>query len=281
MNIKICIVLIILQFFTIGANAQVEYLRLSPAQKITQRIGATDIELEFSRPQMKGRVIFGDVVPYDKMWRTGANENTKISFDHRVKIGDTEVAEGTYALITKPGKKSWEIFLYTDTKNLDVPNPIDSSKLTYLTTVESYELQNQQETLVINIYDITETFANIGISWERTAVKIPITFYTSEAMEKMIEREFKQNIFDYSIGAAYYYQRGIQLEKAKKLQELSMELRDKPSSLAYNDYGKILQKLGELDKAIEAFEYSLKLAEESKNEYLIGENQKILNELKK
>ena len=273
-------IIIVLICTTITLNGQVEYLRLSPSQKIIQRVGATDVEIEFSRPQVKGRVIFGDLVPYDKLWRTGANENTKISFDHRVKIGETEVLNGTYALITKPKRKSWDIFLYTDTNNLDVPNPIDSSKLIYLTTVESYELEEPQETLVINIYDITETSANLGISWDRTAVKIPISFHTREAMEKMIEEEFKKNIFDYSIAAAYYSQRDIELERAKELQELSIKLRDKPSTWAYNDYGKILQKLGEIENAIEAFEYSLKLAIESNNEYLIEENRRILSEIK-
>ena len=267
-------------FCAITLNGQVEYLRLSPSQKIIQRVGATDVEIEFSRPQMKGRVVFGELVPYGKLWRTGANENTKISFNHRVKIGETEVSQGTYALITKPKRKSWDIFLYTDTNNLDVPNPIDSTKLIHLTTVESYQLENLQETLVLNFYDLTETSANLGISWERTAVKIPILFYTREAMEKMIEEEFKKNIFDYSIAAAYYSQRDIELEKAKELQELSMNLRDKPSAWAYNDYGKILQKLGEIENAIEAFQFSLKLSKESKNEYLIAENTRSLNELK-
>lgn len=261
-------------------NAQVEYLRLSPNQKIIQRVGATDIELEFSRPQMKGRVIFGNLVPYDTFWRTGANENTIVSFNHRVKIGATEVPKGTYSLITKPKKTSWEIYLYTDTNHLDVPDPIDRSKLIYLTTVDSYPLQRVQETLVINIYDITETTANLGISWEQTGVKIPITLYTREAMEKMIEKEIKQNSFDFSIAASYYYQRDIELEKARELQELSIKLRDKPSAWAYHDYGKILQKLKEKENAIEAFETSLKLAEEDKNEYLINENKKILNTLK-
>lgn len=267
-------------FCAITLNGQVEYLRLSPSQKIIQRVGATDVEIEFSRPQMKGRVVFGELVPYGKLWRTGANENTKISFNHRVKIGETEVSQGTYALITKPKRKSWDIFLYTDTNNLDVPNPIDSTKLIHLTTVESYQLENLQETLVLNFYDLTETSANLGISWERTAVKIPILFYTREAMEKMIEEEFKKNVFDYSIAAAYYSQRDIELEKAKELQELSMNLRDKPSAWAYNDYGKILQKLGEIENAIEAFQFSLKLSKESKNEYLIAENTRSLNELK-
>lgn len=274
------ILILLIQLFALDTIAQVEYLRLSPAQKIVQRVGATDIELEFSRPQIKGRIIFGDLVPYDTFWRTGANENTKIFFDHRVRIGETEVAEGSYALITKPKKKSWDIFLYTDTNNLDVPNPIDSAKLMYLTTVKTYELQKPQETLVINIYDITETSANLGISWEKTSVKIPISFYTKEAMEKMIEREFDKNIFDYSIAAAYYAQRDIELEKAKELQEISIKLRDEPSAWAYNDYGKILQKLGEISNAIEAFEYSLQLAQKSQNNYLINENKKILKKLK-
>lgn len=78
---------------------------------------------------MKERVVFRELVPYGKLWRTGANENTKISFSHRVKIGEPEILEGSYALITLPEKKSWIIFLYTDTNNLDVPNPIDSIKI--------------------------------------------------------------------------------------------------------------------------------------------------------
>ena len=254
------IIIFFFQILSSQTSGQVEYLRLSPAQKISQRVGQTNIDLEFSRPQMKGRVIFGDLVPYNKLWRTGANENTKISFDHRVKIGNTEVSKGTYALLTKPMKSSWEIYLYSDTNNLDVPNPIDSSKLYYLTTVDSYQLPHPQETLVINIYDITETTANLGISWERTAVKVPIHFFTREAMEKKIQEEFNKNILDYSIAAAYYSQRGINLEKAKELQELSIELRDKPSAWAYNGYGQILRKLGEINNAVKAFEYSLKLS---------------------
>ena len=98
-------------------------------------------------------------------------------------------------------------------------------------------------------------------------------------MEAMIDKEFKQNIFDYGIAASYYYQRDIELIKAKKLQELSMELRDKPSAWAYNDYGNILRKLGETDNAIKAYKQSLKLAEESDNDYLIQENQKALSEI--
>ena len=264
---------------TLTLDGQVEYLRLSPSQKIIQRVGMTNVEIEFSRPQMKGRQVFGQLVPYNQMWRTGANENTKISFDHRVRIGDIDVAKGTYNLLTLPKMTSWDIYLYTTTDHLDVPDPIDSTKLIYLTTVPSYQLEDPQETLVINIYDITETSANLGISWEHTDVKIPISFYTNEAMEKMIEREFKQNIFDYSIAASYYSQRNMNLEKAKMLMKLSIDLRDVPSAWAHHEYAIILKKLGELKEAKENLEYSLQLAKKTGNTNLTEENQKLLNEL--
>ena len=270
-----------IQTFCVAATAQLEYLRLSPAQTITQRVGVTTVTLEFSRPQRKGRQIFGGLVPYGQLWRTGANENTKISFDYRVRIGETELPKGTYALLTLPQPTSWDIYVYTDTNNLDVPDPIDSTKLIYLTTVKPYELPAPEETLVINIYDITETSANLGISWARAAVKVPLTFYTRAAMEDKIATTFRQNALDYSIAAAYYAQRGLELEKAKALQELSMELREQPSAWAYHDDGIILQKLGEQQAAARAFMRSLQLAQTTQNEYLIEENQKRLDELKK
>jgi len=262
--------------FTLISHAQVEYLRLSPSQKIIQRVGATDVTIEFSRPQMKGRTIFGALVPYDKMWRTGANENTKVTFSHRVKIGETEVPKGSYALMTKPNKTYWDIYLYSETNHLDVPNPIDSTKLIYLTRVDAKPLNQLEETLVINLYDLTETSANLGISWEYTSINIPIEFYTREAMELAIEKEMRQNIFDFSIAASYYHQRGIELEKAKKLQELAMELRDEPNPWDHNNYGIILYKLGEKEEALSMIKKSLELSQKTQNEYLIQENQKLI-----
>lgn len=274
------IIAIILLFSFSQAHGQLKYLSLSPLQKIEQRIGATDVKLEFSRPQMKGRKIFGELVPYGKMWRTGANDNTKISFNFSVKIGATDIEAGTYALFTKPNIDEWEVYFYTDTNNLDIPSPIDSSKLIYLTTVKVETEEKPEETLTINFYDITESFANLGIKWENTEVKIPIQFFTREAMEKAINEEFRQNALDYATAAAYYYERGIELEKARQLQELSIELREKPSPWAYNSYGIILNKLGKKREAIEAIEYSLKLAEETRNDYLIKENKRLLEEIK-
>ena len=81
----------------------------SPFQKIEQKVGLTDVTLEYSRPSMKGRAIYGGLVPYDKLWRTGANANTKITFSDDVMIGETELKAGSYAIFTKPGMSSWEV----------------------------------------------------------------------------------------------------------------------------------------------------------------------------
>ncbi|MEO1516274.1 MAG: DUF2911 domain-containing protein [Bacteroidota bacterium] len=264
--------------WTLVGFSQVEYLRLSPSQKIIQRIGATDVTLEFSRPQMKGRKIFGQLVPYEKLWRTGANENTTISFSHRVRIGTTKVAKGTYALMTKPRREQWDIYLYTETNHLDIPDPIDSVKLIYLTTVAVQPLAEPEETLVINLYDITEQSCQLGIQWEKTRVNVPITFYTREAMELAMEREMKQNILDFAIAASYYHQRDIELATAKKFQELAMELRGQPNAWDHHSYGIILYKMGESAKGLEHLRMSLEMAQASENDYLIRENKRLMAE---
>ena len=174
-------------------------------------------------------------------------------------------------------EKAWEIYFYTSTDNLDIPNPIHSSKLIYLHMVESKSLAEMQNTLTINLYDLTEDSASLGISWERTAVRIPISFYTREVMEAFISKELERNALDYSIAAAYYFERGIELEKAKVLQELSIESREQPSAWSYHSYGQILHKLGEQDKAIDAIRYSLQLAKDSEDSYLVEENEKLLH----
>ncbi len=261
-------------------KSQVEYLRLSPTQTLEQRVGMTDIKLKYARPQLKGRKIFGHLVPFNEMWRTGANENTTISFSHRVRIGDVEVEAGKYAIFTKPAVDKWEIFIYTDTNNLDVPNPIDSSKLIYLSSVASMRMENKAETLTINFYDLTEDSAKLGIAWEFTRVLVPISFYTREAMEKQIEKEFRQNIFDYSIAASYYQDRDIELVKAKKLRELVMALKEESNAWDHHSYGVVLMKLGMKEEALQHLSRSMEKARESNNTYLIEENSKLLEKLK-
>ena len=96
---------------SIGIHAQVKTPQPSPFSKVEQKVGLTDVTLEYSRPSMKGRTIFGDLVPFGKLWRTGANASTKITFDTSAVIDGQELKAGTYAIYTIPNKESWEVYL--------------------------------------------------------------------------------------------------------------------------------------------------------------------------
>ncbi len=112
---KKTILSLFLAAFAFSATAQINTPAPSPSQKIEQKVGLTDVTLEYSRPGMKGRTIFGDLIPFDKVWRTGANQNTKITFSTDVTIDGKALKKGTYAVYTKPGKQSWDvIFVFWD-----------------------------------------------------------------------------------------------------------------------------------------------------------------------
>lgn len=227
---------------------------------------------------MKGRKIFGGLVPYDQLWRTGANENTTIRFSHRVDIGSQTIEAGTYALQTLPGRRSWKFYLYRDTNYFDVPMELDSAKLIYLDEVPVQFLDTPEQTFTINIYDITETSASLGVSWENVSVRVPIQFHTREAMEAHMQEELDQNIMDYVIAASYYRERGIELEKAKLLTELAMSLRDEPSPWDQRAMGITMMKLGDRDAAKKYFIQGLEMATAIDHQYLV---ELIREELKK
>lgn len=126
---KKLILLVCVGLFSLGANAQIETPAPSPFQKIEQKVGLTDVTLEYSRPSVKGRKIFGGLVPYDKLWRTGANANTKVTFGDDVTIGGKSVKAGTYAIFTKPGTSSWEVIFYSDASNWGTPREWDDMKV--------------------------------------------------------------------------------------------------------------------------------------------------------
>ena len=137
---------------------------------------------------MKGRAIFGDLVPFDKVWRTGANANTKITFSDNVKVGDSEVKKGTYALFTKPGKSSWEVYLYSDTNNWGTPEKWDDSKVVAKVMVTPTKLPISMETFLITVGNVTNNGAAVQMIWENTLVSFDVEVPTKETVEKSIEK---------------------------------------------------------------------------------------------
>ena len=123
--------LLLICFLAAGVTmqAQIETPQPSPSAKLEQKVGLTDVTVEYSRPAMRGRTIFGDLVPYGQLWRTGANANTKITFSDNVTIGDTSLKAGTYAVFVKPTAKMWEVIFYTDSSNWGTPGEWDEAKV--------------------------------------------------------------------------------------------------------------------------------------------------------
>lgn len=144
--------------------------KASPFSKIVQTVGLTDVTIEFSRPGMKGRTIFGDLVPFGKVWRTGANENTKITFSKDVTFSGKTLKAGTYALYTTPNKESWDFIFYTDATNWGTPKQWDESKVALKVSSKVLTMPVKIETFTITFDDLTTTSGVLGLLWEDTYV---------------------------------------------------------------------------------------------------------------
>ncbi|MDP5082489.1 MAG: DUF2911 domain-containing protein, partial [Winogradskyella sp.] len=144
-----------------SVNAQIETPQPSPFTKIEQKVGLTDVTLEYSRPSMKGRAVFGNLVPYGKLWRTAANKNTIITFSDAVTVDGQTLKAGSYAIFTTPNEKSWEVIFYTDTENWGTPQKWDDAKVAAKTTVETISLPMNVETFTIGFDDLTSSSAHI------------------------------------------------------------------------------------------------------------------------
>lgn len=255
--------------------SQVRRPKKSFLQKTEQRVGLTDIKLEYYRPSMKGRVIFDELVKYGELWRTGANKNSIITFSKPVKIDGKELNAGSYAIYTKPNKATWEIYFYTDIENWGIPKNWDSKKIALKTSASTFELNRDIQTLSINIDNIKESSANLGIMWERTYISIPIEFGFKKILEESTKKELRRNATDFHVAAVNYHERNYDLEQSKVWMEKAIYLREKPKFWDYREYSVILSKLEKYKEAIKAAEYCIELSKKLGDE---GENAINLSE---
>jgi hypothetical protein len=156
--------------FSLTAQAQLKTPAPSPLQSIKQTFALSEIGIEYSRPSAKGRVVFGDVVPFGKIWRTGANSATKITFGEDVKVEGQNVAAGTYALYSIPNKDNWELMLYKDLALGGNTGEYKKENELMRFSVKPSSLTEKVETFEINIANITSSSSNIELRWENTRV---------------------------------------------------------------------------------------------------------------
>lgn len=276
---KNLLVLTAFVFASLSLEAQIETPAPSPFSKVEQKVGLTDVTLEYSRPAMRDRTIFGDLVPYDKLWRTGANANTKITFGDDVTIADKEVAAGTYSVFTKPGKASWEIILYTDTEG-GVPKELDESKIAVKTTSEVYPLPMNIETFTMGFDDLESGSAVLGIMWENVYVPLKIEVPTEKMVSKSIETTMAGSPKgdDYYTAAVYYLESDKDIKKAQEWMGKAMEMTDEPAFWQLRQQSLIEAKAGDTKAAIKTAKESLAKAKEAGNDDYVKMNTDSLKE---
>lgn len=278
---KKILLLLCVTLVSFSMEAQINTPAPSPASTLAQTVGLTDVTVEYSRPSMRGRTIFGDLVPYDKLWRTGANGYTLITFGDDVKIDGQDVKAGTYSIFTKPGADSWEVFFYTDTQGGGTPRDWDDSKVVAKTTAKVYPMPEGMpvETFTITIDDLTNNGATLGLLWEKVYVGVKFEVPTDAAVSKNIDRVLNgPGAGDYYAAAVYYSSTGKDINKAKEWMDKAMAMNEKPAFWQLRQQSLIQAKAGDKKAAIATAKESLAAAEEAGNADYVKMNKDSLKE---
>jgi len=272
MKIKLLALIIVSTTFTI--QAQIKTPQLSPTTKIEQKVGLTDITLEYSRPSKRGRIIVGDLVPYGKKWRTGANANTKITFSTNVVIDGKTLKKGTYAIYTIPNKNSWEVFFYNDATNWGLPKKWDESKVALKTKVNVRDVPNFIETFTISFDNLADLEScNLTITWENVAVPLKISVPTEKIAMKSIEKVMAgPSAGDYFSAASYYYDTGKNKKQALKWVDEAIKMNPEAFWM-YRKKSMIQADLGNKKGAITTAKISMDLAQKAGNDDYVKMNR--------
>jgi hypothetical protein len=269
MKKSLLIVVIALMF--LAAEAQVQTPAPSPAGSVSSTIGLTDVKIEYSRPRLKGRKVFGekDVMhPYGTIWRTGANSGTKITFSDDVKVEGIAVPKGEYLIFTWPGATEWTVSLYKDVKLGGNTDGYDKAQDAANFKVKSEKLPNKVETFTISIDDIAEDnkSGKVSLAWENTVVRFTIGVDYDAKVMKSIEANTKVAPGNYANAAVYYAENGKDLNQA--LAWINEAIKANPKAFWWvHQKAKIQAKMGDAKGARETANASITLAKENGNDF--------------
>jgi len=260
--------------------AQIETPAPSPSAKFEQKVGLTDITIEYSRPSVKGRKIFGDLEPFGGIWRTGANKNTIITFSDDVMIAGQAVKAGSYAMFTKLNSATqWDVMFYTDTENWGAPSEWDDSKVVATAKVDVMQMPMSIETLTIDINNITATGGTIDMIWETSYAVIPFTVPTDKIVSSAIVKAMAgPSANDYYAAADYYLTSGKDAAQAKVWIDKAMTMIEKPGFWQVRKQSLIYAAAGDKKGAIELAKKSMAGAKEAGNQNYVNQNMASLKE---
>lgn len=262
-----------------SVDAQIKTPQPSPFSKVEQVVGLTDVTLEYSRPSMNGRTIFGDLVPYGKLWRAGANKNTMITFSDEVVVAGNTLKAGAYAIFITPSEKSWEVIFYSDTNNWGTPKTIDADKVAAKVKIETMQLPMKVETFTITFDNLTSGSAELGFIWESTMANLKFEVPTAKTVTASIEKVMAgPSANDYYAAAVYNLSEGKDLEQAKEWMNKAMSMTKDPKFYQLRKQSLIYAALGDKKKAISIAKESLAKSEKEGNEDYIKMNKDSLKE---
>lgn len=264
--------------FALNTSAQIETPQPSPFAKVEQKVGLTDVTLEYSRPAVRGREIFGSLVPFGEVWRTGANANTKITFSDDIEIDGKKLVKGTYAIYTVPNKDSWEVMFYTDATNWGTPQKWDDSKVALKASAKVETLPFSMESFGVFVNDIKNDGATLDFSWDKTMVRLPFTVPTESKTMASIEKVMNgPGAGDYYAAASYYQESGKDLKKAHEWIMKATALQE-DAFWMWRKRSLIEAELGMKKEAISSAQKSMQLAEKANNADYVKMNKDSLKE---
>lgn len=250
----------------------------SPPQTVKQDFGLSSIELSYSRPGVKGRQIFGDLVPYGKVWRTGANSATTLTFGDEVTIGGITIPAGKYGLLTIPGNDEWTVII---TKQLDVTNPAayKADQDLVRVKVRSQELPFSIETFSIMFSNVTSNSCDLAIFWDKTLVALPIKTEIDGKIMTQIDNALTKDNRPYFTAALYYLDNGKDLNKANDWFDKAIAQDPSAFYIVYQK-ARCQAKLGKKQDAIATAKKSIELSKQANNADYVALNEKLIASLK-
>jgi len=259
------------------ASAQVKVPAPSPTQTIKQDFGLSAIELIYSRPAMKGRKIFGDLVPWNKVWRTGANNATRLKFTDDVMIGGKALKAGEYALYTVPGDKEWEIIINKGSANWGTNYKQEDD--VFRIKAMPMKLNEPVENFTMQFANVKPTSTDLHIMWDKTAVAIPITTDIDKRIMAQIDNAMNKDSRPYFQSAMYYMENGKDMNQSLQWFDKAIEQNPKGYWI-YHQKANALAKMGRKAEAKSIAQKSMDMAREEKNDDYVRLNEKLMADLK-
>lgn len=270
------------------ALAQITLPAPSPAGSVSSKVGLTDVSIEYSRPKMKGRKIFGAgdtyLVPDGQLWRTGANSGTIVTTSSDLKVGDQDLPAGTYMILTIPGSDTWTVIFYKDASIGGNMNAYKQENDQLRVNVKAGKRTEAVEALTFNISDLSEdnTKGAIELAWENTSVKVPLLANFDEEVMKQIEASTNVDVRNYSAAANYYYNTGRDLNQAIEWMKLYLAAGNEGQFWNTHLLAQMQAKNGDKKAALATAQASLEMAKKSEggDSGYIKRNEELIASLK-